>query len=208
MQAIRYRYHFAALAVASIPLWLILRTDDFLRGDTVFFLTFGSMGALHATAVVVSLRDKAAVKPIKVVVFVSLVAALSIGTPASPLLLGPLIEKLPGNDSRLFFALGFASAVGASAYWLLLRVFWLKSQKWVNLIVTALLCACATVLCWFGAGALNRFGAGPPTWSAGQIADVLPTVGWWAVFSLGLYCNDVDWNADSSKPTRPEDAHA
>jgi hypothetical protein len=45
------------------------------------------------------------------------------------------------EDPRLFLSLGLASALGGSAYWFVIRFFWLKSLKSVDLMMTAAMCA-------------------------------------------------------------------
>lgn len=188
MQTIRYPRHFGTLIPAAIVLWAVMRADDALpAGEARFFLFFGSMGALHATSLVLSLRDRIAVTPAKAVIFVMLVAALSVLTVFSPLLLVPLFPLLSGigETARLVAALVVASALGASGYWFLLRSFWLKSRSFLNLITTVVLCSAATVTSWLLAGKLML--------STRDIADLIPTLGWWAAFSFSLYCGDVKW---------------
>jgi len=182
MQAIRYKRHFLILIFAVTVLWLVMKAGDAVpAGDARFFLFFGGMGALHATSLVISLRDRTAVTLVRAVVFITLVAVLSAVAPFSFVVLMPFLNLL-GDSLRLLFALAFASAFGASGYWLLLRWFWMKSLRPVSLITTALLCATATVLAWPGAGRLMPL--------TRDIGDLLPTVAWWAAFSLSLYWGD------------------
>jgi hypothetical protein len=57
MTAIRYGLHFAILTVAAVVFWL---TKDLDLLDWIFdfdFFHYALMGALHATFIVVSLRD-------------------------------------------------------------------------------------------------------------------------------------------------------
>lgn len=176
MQTIRYQRHFLTLIPAAVLLWLVMRAGG-------FFLFFGAMGALHATSLVMSLRDRSAVTLGKAVIFVTLVAAVSMLALFSPYLF-PLRSVL-GESLRPFMGLSVASALGASGYWLLLRWFWLKSRRFVNLITTVALCSAATVACWLSAARMTS--------SAVDIADLVPTLGWWAAFSFSLYCGDMRW---------------
>jgi hypothetical protein len=109
--------------------------DAVPAGDARFLLFFAGMGALHAASIVISLRDRTAVTPGKTIVFITLVAVLSAVTPFSLFLLVPLLSLL-GESLMPFFGLAFGSAFGASGYWLLLRLFWLKSLRLANLMIT------------------------------------------------------------------------
>src|SRR4029077_20840291 len=106
-------------------------------------------GSLHAASLVISLRDRSAVTLRKAIIFITLVGALSVLTVFSPILLVPVlsVEKTPtlGQTVRLCLVLAGGSAFGASGYWLLLRLFWLKSRRFLNLITTIALCSATTV---------------------------------------------------------------
>jgi hypothetical protein len=204
MQAIRYERHFLTLIPAAIVFWLITKVGDaMLSGDGGFFLIYGAMGALHAASLVISLRDRSAVTLRKAIIFITLVGALSVLTVFSPILLVPVlsVEKTPtlGQTVRLCLVLAGGSAFGASGYWLLLRLFWLKSRRFLNLITTIALCSATTVASLLGAGSLTS--------RSREIADLMPTLGWWAAFSLSLYCGDLKWGAEKSIWTTSGDAH-
>jgi hypothetical protein len=79
----------------------------------------------------------------------------------------------------------------------LVRSFWLRSLKIVDLMMTMAMCASATCLSWEGAGVLTP-GPCPPC--RADFRDVLPTVAWWAAFSLSLYL--------SEECVSPSSAHA
>ncbi len=87
MQAIRYQRHLLTLIPAAVLLWLVMRAGG-------FFLFFGAMGALHATSLVMSLRDRKAATLGRAVIFFTLVAAVSVLTLVSPYLLFPLLSVL------------------------------------------------------------------------------------------------------------------
>jgi hypothetical protein len=207
MQGIRYRLHFLILIPAAVVLWFVSRAGDAIpdRGSD-FFLFFSAMGVLHASSLVISLRDRTVVTPGKVIIFISLVGVLSVVTVFSPWLLVPFLKvfgqsPMHGQSKTLmvFVILAFASAFGASGYWLLLRSFWLKSRKFVNLITTIALCSATTVVSFLDAGSLTS--------RSRNIGDLVPTLGWWAAFSFSLYCGDLKWRSEKSISTTPEDAH-
>lgn len=113
MQGIRYDRHFLTLLPAAIVFWLLMRLGDtIVASDGRFFLFFGAMGVLHATSLVISLRDKSVVTLRKAVLFITLVGALSVLAVFSPLLLVPVlsIDKTPmlGQSVRLGLVLGSA----------------------------------------------------------------------------------------------------
>src|ERR1700730_4017598 len=64
MKAIRYGFHFASLTVAAVIFWLA--KDLYLPYwiSNFDFFHYALMGALHATSIVVSLRDRRATHPI------------------------------------------------------------------------------------------------------------------------------------------------
>lgn len=193
MQAIRYKVHFLTLIPAAIAFCLIMKLGDAIRPPYGFFLIFGAMGVLHAASLVISLSDRSAVTFTKTVTFMTVVGVLSILTVFSPFLLLPIlsVEKTPHlNESvRIFLVLAGGSAFGASAYWLLLRLIWLKSRRFVNLITTIALCSATTVVSWLGAGTM--------TVRARDIAELVPTFGWWVGFSFSLFIGDLRWSAEN-----------
>jgi len=99
--------------------------------------------------------------------------------------------------ARMLFALTFASAFGASGYWLLLRLFWLKSLRSVTLITTIAMCCPATLLGWFVAAQLASAGPGS---RVRDVTDLAPTFAWWAAFSLSLYYSDAQRQGGTSIP--------
>ena len=187
MRRIRYERHFPALILAGIILWFVLIFDTFPTGIDRLGFYFGLIGALHATSLVISLRDRrgAAAK----IAFLALAAILSVVTPFSMIVPAWMTSHLTmlGESGRFFLSLSLASAFGASGYWLLVKLFWWKSLKMVDLVMTVAMCASATCLSWVGAGMLMP-GPCPPC--RADLRDVLPTVAWWAAFSLSLYLSE------------------
>ncbi len=206
MPQIRYRLHFLTLIPAALVFWLLSMLLNAMPAESgATLLTFGAMGVLHATSLAISLRGRPAAMLGKTVIFVTRVGLLSVVTVFSPLLLVPFMKLFgipPVHRDTLVALLfpAFASAFGASGYWLLLRSFWLKSRKLVGLIPTVALCSLATLVSW---------PSGAKTTSLGRdIADLIPTFGWWVAFSLSLYFGDRLQRSEKSTSVRPQDARA
>ena len=108
------------------------------------FFHYGLMGLLHATCIVVSLRDRRANHPIIALCFITLAAIWGAVTPILGLwgsvVWTPLAEILPRSDFNLVFLFLTGSAIGAAGYWLLVRLFWLKSLRRADCLRTVTLC--------------------------------------------------------------------
>jgi hypothetical protein len=183
MRRIQYKRHLTALILAITILWSVLAIDLVPVGVDRFVFFFGLMGALHATSLVVSLRDAKRTTP--TISFIALAALLSVATPLSawgPAWLTSHLTELV--DARLLLTLALASAFDACAYWLLIRVFWLKSLTLADLWMTGTMCAAATVLSWASLGMLT------PTSGRWDVRDVIPTAAWWAAFSFSLFLSE------------------
>lgn len=118
MSAIRYGIHFASLALAAAIFWLVrdLRLPVWVSNFN--FPHYALMGALHATSIVVSLRDRRTV--VRTLSFITLATILSAATPLLGLWgsigLIPSAGILRENALVVTFVTG--STVGASGYWL------------------------------------------------------------------------------------------
>lgn len=182
MKTIQYGRHFLLLAMAAILLWLPIQADIHIAptADVQFVLFYGLMGAFHAGALVLSLQDRSKAMLGKAIVFVALAAAVSVATPFLGLAVASLLKFVPyrglGDSARLVLVLVLASAGGASLYWLLVRSFWMKSLRWMDLIITVGLCALVAPLFF------------------------IPGAAWWAAFSLSLYWSEVRGLRRASKP--------
>jgi hypothetical protein len=144
------------------------------------------IGALHATSIVVSLRDLKAFRLIVALSFVVLAAIWSAATIiltlwSSPLL-NPIVEGLHGSDYAPFVLYVVGSIVGASGYWLLVRLFWLRSLRPGDLVRTIALCVGGTLL---------SVGALVVLQTRVEISETLMTVGWWFAFSISLYWSEM-----------------
>ncbi len=146
------------------------------------------MGALHAAAVVVSLRDRKALHPVKALSFIVLAAVWSAATPFlglwSAMLLSFVEKFVPDGSFTFYFMMACGSAIGSAGYWLLVRFFWLKSLRLIDLLRTMALCVAATLLSVVALGLLKL---------NGEFIVVGLTVAWWFAFSLSLYWSERSW---------------
>src|SRR5271154_6522296 len=115
-----YARHFALLAAAAVVLFLPSRWGLF---SGALLPTFAISGALHALALVFSLRATQGL--LRKCTFVLAAAALSVLTLYIGILSLALFAMLPSN-SRLYLALGICSACGAISYGSLIRLYWLR----------------------------------------------------------------------------------
>ena len=190
MTTIQYRRHCGAVigAAGLFLLSLPLFDSDLptrIGRDTSFYAFFGVIGILHATAIVASLRDRRARRPIAVLSFIALAGVWSASTIILGLWSSSLWELLPSavlhESARFVLLFGITSAIGSAGYWLLVRLFWLNSFRTADCLRTILLCVAATL-----ASAI----LGPFFW----------TVAWWFAFSLSLY-----WCEIRRQPDQPLD---
>jgi hypothetical protein len=139
---------------------------------------FGEVGLLHATALALALS-----KPLVVarrIFFVAITAALSAGVPITG---AYVVSHLHIYGGPGFFAsYAVSSALGAAAYWVLIRLFWFRALPTRSLFQTVAMCVGATFasLLMFGLvtqQGRHEFGA---AWD-------LPTIFWWFGFSLSLW---------------------
>jgi hypothetical protein len=209
MRSIRYGLHFSLLIVAAFIFWLLKDVHFPVWFSDFNSFHYGLMGVLHATALVVSLRERKANHPIATLCFIALASVWSAATPILglwgsvvwiPIRWTPLAEILRSSDFGfvLFFLTG--SAIGAAGYWLLVRLFWLKSLGRADCLRTVALCVAATLLVTVASHVvsakmdfkLKR----PEVWANGS--ELLVTVAWWFAFSLSLY-----WSENRTKaPSR------
>jgi len=119
--SIRYRLHFAILTGAALIFWLA--KDIELPASIYDFgiVHYGLMGIFHATAIIVSLRDRKAIHPLAAFCFVALAALWSGLTPLMGLLGSvvwlPTLTFLPPDMDNLIFPLITGSAIGSAGYW-------------------------------------------------------------------------------------------
>jgi len=206
MKAIRYGLHFAALTVAVVVFWLAkdYRLPLWISNYDVFH--YGLMGALHATSIVVSLRDRRATHPIiafpiLALCFIALAILWSAATPIMGLwgsiVWTPIVAILPRSDFNLSFIYLTGSAIGASGYWLLVRQFWLKSLRRTDWLRTVALCVAATLLSALVLEMFDGYDRGVAKLNDDIISPIL-TVAWWFAFSISLYWSEISGCANKS----------
>jgi hypothetical protein len=207
MKTIRYGVHFAILTVAAVIFWL---AKDLYPRYWIFnfdFFQYALMGALHATCIVVSLRDHKAnyqiiAFPIYALCFIMLVTILSAATPILGLWCGAIVWAPLGDMLREKHLGGYSilltgSAIGASGYWLLMRLFWLKSLRRADWLRTISLCVTATLLTELALDMFDGYGRGVAKLNADIISPML-TATWWFAFSISLYWSETRHQADRS----------
>jgi len=206
MTVIRYGLHFATLTVAAVTLWLA--KDLYLPYCISNFDLFhyALMGALHAACIVISLRVHKVTHPIiafpiHALFFVMLATLISAVTPVlglwGSIVWAPLGDILRENHLGTNVILLTGSAIGASGYWLLVRLFWLRCLRWADWLRTASLCVAATCLAGL---ALDMFGGDVHGVASlnGDIVSPTLTVAWWLAFSISLYWSESKEQANKS----------
>jgi len=131
MKAIRYGIHFTTLTVAAVIFWLVKDLCPLCRSFNFDLFHYALMGALHATCIVVSLRERRTIH--RALGFITLAAVLSVMIPLMALVgsafLIPFANMLRENQLGADAIMVIGSAIGASGYWLLVQLFWLKSLR-------------------------------------------------------------------------------
>jgi hypothetical protein len=187
MKAIRYGLHFATLTVAALVFWLA--TMDLTHPDrSSYFENFyyGLMGVLHAISIVVSLRENKRARPIFALCFISLAAIWSHLTVFMAVLSSGMWDPIRQISHRPNLDLSYlvylnGSIIGSSGYWLLVRLFWVKSLKRADWLRTMALCAAATLLSLVAVETLKL---------SDHTNFLFITAVWWYAFSLSLYWSE------------------
>lgn len=158
---------------AATLLMLLLGHWDLFNDSLV--VSFGMSGALHAIALVTTLRSQQSAwrKP----VFVALAAAFSVFTMYVGIAGLVIFAVLPGNE-RLYAVLGLCSITGAITYASLTRLFWLGKFGSRRIVAMAGLCLLAAWLAFFVRSYWTFLGS----WWL--------TAAWWFAFSGGLWFFD------------------
>lgn len=191
MKSIHYERHFISLAVAAAALFFVMQLS-FPPWLDRFTSLFALTGALHALAVVVSLRGR--VGHLRQVSFIGLTALLNAATPLLALWIRARADF--GDTGNLGLLLVLVSAFGACGYWLLIRALRLVVLRFPALLVAIALCVGATLFSFFVARRIPM---------PRDIADILPIAAWWAAFSMSLYVSDRD--EGHSSPAQARETH-
>jgi len=179
-KTIRYNIHFLILILATAVLCSPIRLDFLSFGDR-FASFYALIGVFHAFAIVVSLRDLKAIKPVLALCFIFLAGLWSCVTPLLGALPVQALSDRSGDDLRMISWYLIASAIGSSGYWILVRLFWLKSLRPVDLPKTVILCMAVTIL-----------SATAVVYGDLQSLNLLlaTTSAWWFTFSFSLYWSE------------------
>lgn len=196
MKSIRYSIHFPALVVAALILWLTKDVRFPYWVSNFNFYLFGMMGALHATCIVVSLRNRKPAHLVIALCFITLAAVWSAATPIlglwGSIVWYPITHFLPPGEFHQSFIFLTGSAIGSAGYWLLVRMFWLKSLRRTDCLRTVALCVAATLLSFATLEILPRsLDIGDPN---------ILTAAWWFAFSISLYWSEMRGYANKSAP--------
>jgi hypothetical protein len=190
MRSIRYGLHFPLLIVGLLLLWLAQDIDLRIRIGGANPSYDVLVGALHATSIVVSLRNRKPNNLILALSFIALAAVWSGATPILALWSTALWHLQGGIDIVLIIVT--ASAIGSAGYWLLVRLFWLESLRLVDCLRTVALCVAATLLS-FTVGMLDQRGDR-------DFKSLLLVAAWWFAFSVSLYWSEISRHANKPTP--------
>jgi hypothetical protein len=201
IKAIRYGLHFAFLTAAVVVFWLAQDLALGARNLGFDFFRYGLMGALHATCIVISVSDRRATHPIiefpiYALFFITLTTIWSALTPIVglwgsiawyPFYVYDFLRRYDLGSLMIFLT---GSAIGALGYWVLVRWFWIRSLRRIDLLKTVTLCVSGTLLVeiygYAAPSGLNL--TRPKFW--GHLFDwrrffnPLPTIAWWFAFSI------------------------
>jgi hypothetical protein len=180
MIVINYPRHFSYLALALVieftALWSIdhwLHRPVFLDSlDTHFVLN----GLLHGTALILALTVRASRSRRVVFVAIATVLSFAVGFAAVNI---------------KFIGLAIPSAIGAAAYWYLVRLLWIHELTVTSLLRTVVLCAAVTVA-W---DTLILF------MYPSLLQLMLHTLCWWLAFSFSLYVSERRGSSWASRVT-------
>ena len=177
MGRFNYARHFGALAAATVILFLLGRWS--LLKDSLI-VTFAVSGALHASALVITLRAPESLA--RKSGFVAIAAALSVLTLYVGIISLVLFSVLPGTE-RLYVVLGVCSLSGAITYGSAVRLFWMRNLSSRLILAMSVLCLPATSIAFFARTYTELLGG---WWLAAA---------WGFAFSGGLWYFDMRGNA-------------
>jgi hypothetical protein len=166
-----YRRHFAWLGAATLALAALHVLPP--RAGAGMYAAFALLGALHAAALALAVRPGSGWP--RAAGFVAVAAALSAAAPLAALL---VIDGLRIRGFEVILVgLVTASAFGAAAYWVLVRLFLGRSLALLGLPLAVAACVMAP----FAAATA----AGSPL-----LRNLLLPLSWWLAFSASLALTD------------------
>jgi hypothetical protein len=179
-----YARHFSVLAAATVILFLLGHWS--LLNDSLI-ATFAINGALHACALVLTLRTPES--PARKSAFIAIAAVLSVLTLYVGIIGLVLFAVLPGNE-RLYVVLGVCSLSGAITYGSLIRLFWMRKLSPRLILGMSALCVLATSFAFF-ARTYSEF-----------LGSWWLTAAWWFALSGGLWYFDTRRNTPTLEVNR------
>jgi hypothetical protein len=180
-----YARQFGVLAAATVILFLLGQWS--LLKDSLIG-TFAINGALHASALVFTLRAPESLA--RKVIFVAIAVALSVLTLYVGIISLVLFSVLPGAE-RLYVVLGVCSLSGAITYGSAVRLFWMRNLSSRLILAMSVLCLPATSIAFFARTYTELLGG---WWLAAA---------WWFAFSGGLWYFDMHGNAPKLQRRSP-----
>jgi hypothetical protein len=172
MGHLHYRRHFSFIAGAAVLLILLQRWDIF---SDALLPSFAVTGALHAAAVVLSLRTpQGAARKCS---FIGIAALFSVLTLYIGILGLRIFGPLPASE-RLSLVLALCAASGAITYGSLIRFYWVRKLSSRSILAMAIACVLVALLAFWIRG-FWQFLEG--WWLAAA---------WWLAFSCGLWYFD------------------
>jgi hypothetical protein len=182
MGHLNYARHFGVLGAATAILFLLGHWSLLKDG---LIATFALNGALHAFAVVLTLRAPQSLP--RKSAFIAIAVVLSVLTLYVGIIGLVLFAVLPGTE-RLYVVLGVCSMSGAITYGSAVRLFWMRRLSSRFILGMSVLCVLAASLAFF-ARSYTDFGG---WWLAAA---------WWFAFSGGLWYFDT--RRDTPKLQKP-----
>jgi hypothetical protein len=172
MGHLHYARHFGVIAAATVILFFLGHWS--LLSDSLI-VTFAINGALHASAIVLTLRAPESLS--RKSIFVAIAAALSVLTLYVGIIGLVLFAVLPGTE-RLYVVLGVCSLSGAITYGSAVRMFWMRKLSSRLILGMSALCVLVTSLGFFA----RTYNASLGNWWLAAV--------WWFAFSGGLWYFD------------------
>ncbi|MDP9008369.1 MAG: hypothetical protein M3N91_06625 [Pseudomonadota bacterium] len=180
-----YFRHFGVLAAATVILFLLGHWS--LLKDALI-VSFAINGALHASALVLTLRAPESLR--RKASFVAIAVALSVLTLYVGIIGLVLFAVLPATE-RLYVVLGVCALSGAITYGSLIRLFWMRNLSSRLILAMSVLCLLATSLAFFARTYTELLGS---WWLAAA---------WWFAFSGGLWYFDTRREAPKLQKRNP-----
>jgi hypothetical protein len=173
MGHLHYDRHFGLLAAAAVIIFFLAHWN--LLHDSLIG-TFSLNGALHASALVFTLRAPGSLT--RKAVFIAAAIALSVLTLYVGIIGLVLFAVLPGTE-QLYVVLGVCALSGAITYGSAIRLCWMRKLSSRSILAMSASCVVTTSLAFFARTYAEWLGS---WWLAAA---------WWFAFSGGLWYFDI-----------------